>query len=81
MKSLSDDKSATGKEIRNILKQADDDLIADIWRTGASTREIRQACSWLDNDDTREILLEKCMTGKVREVYEILLSRQDLEER
>jgi hypothetical protein len=64
-------KTATSHDIRDIIGHADDELVTEIMRTGASRSEILQAREWLDADDYMGER-EEPMDARARRVYEIL---------
>lgn len=74
-------KPASGSDIKEILGQADIDLVTSVLHTGASRGEILQACEWLDDDDYIGAELHKPMYNRIRRVYDILLRNQERDQR
>jgi hypothetical protein len=70
-------KAATGQEIRNILGPVDDEMVAAILRTGASSGEMLEAFEWLNDDDYMGTQLQRPMNDNVRRVCELLESDRD----
>jgi len=64
---------ATGREIQIILgRQVDPDLLSGILHIGASSREILEACEWLNADDYIGGELQRTMSPRTRAIYELL---------
>jgi hypothetical protein len=71
----------TADDVRKIVGQIDDERLAAILATGATTAQIVEAFTWLSSDDYLGADLERSLSGPVAEVYEILKSEEiDLDE-
>lgn len=80
MKTIQRERPATGREVEELLGQADADLVADILHSGATCSDIREAKAWLDDDDYIGATLKKPMHERVRRVYNILLEEREKNE-
>ena len=63
---------ASAIEIRAIVGNVDDAMLAAILATGATAAEITEALLWADADDDLGTDLEHSRRGVVGQVYEIL---------
>ena len=68
--------SASAIEIRAIVGDVDDAILAAILATGATAAEITEALLWADADDDLGTDLEHSRRGVVGQVYEILQSEE-----
>ena len=70
--------TARGQEIREALGTPyDEEMVAEILRTGASPADILEAREWLSDDDYMGGDLGKSLNARVRGVYEILRRDRD----
>ena len=75
-------KPASASEVRAIVGEFDDTVIARIVATGATAAEVLEAFTWLTADDQLGTELERTCSGRVAQVYEILDEEtQPLDER
>ena len=68
--------AATASEIRAIVGDVDDVVVASIAGTGASAAEVLQAVQWFRGAGGLENEAGHEPHGAVREVYEILLAQE-----
>jgi hypothetical protein len=68
--------SAGAIEIRAIVGDVDDAMLAAILATGATAAEITEALLWTNADDDLGTDLEHSRRGVVGQVYEILQSEE-----
>ena len=69
---MTETKPATASEIRSIVGTLDDDVIAQIFATGASPAEVLEAFTWASADDQIGTELGRRPRGAVGAVYDIL---------
>jgi hypothetical protein len=75
-------KPASASEVRAIVGELDDAVIARIVATDATAAELLEAFTWLTADDQLGTDLERTCSGRVAQVYEILDEEtQPLDER
>ena len=67
---------ATAAEIRGIIGDVDDQVIASIVRTEASAANVMQAAHWFRGGGGLEDEAGHEPHGQVREVYQILLANE-----
>jgi hypothetical protein len=63
---------ATTHEIREIIGQWDDDILARIAAIGATKEEVLEAFAWLNSDDYLHRKLHHGLSGRPALVFEIL---------
>lgn len=68
---------ATDKEIRSILKPADEDIVMAVRKANASREDLLEALEWLEDDDFMGKAARKPLSGSARQVYDILLEDRD----
>jgi hypothetical protein len=68
----SHEKTATGREVRDIAGPLNDDIVAAILETGATRAEVMQAFDWLEESRYTMSAFMRPMNERVRRVYEIL---------
>jgi hypothetical protein len=65
-------KPATASEVRGIVGELDDAVIARIVATGATAAEVLEAYTWFMADDQLGTELDRTCRGRVAEVVDIL---------
>ena len=66
------ERSATGRDIRDIVGVLNDDIVMAILKTGATRSDVVQAFDWLEESYYTRSTFMRPMNERVRRVYEIL---------
>ncbi len=66
------DKPATASDVRAVIGDLDDSVIASIVALGATREEILEAQAWLASDDYLHRELHHSLQGRAAEVFDIL---------
>jgi len=69
---VSNRKAATASEIRSVVGELDDSVIASIVALGATREELLEAKAWLGSDDYLHRKLHHTLQGRAAEVFDIL---------
>jgi hypothetical protein len=64
--------AATASEIRDIVGELDDGVIAGILALGATREEVLEAQNWLISDDYLHRELQRTLQGRAAAIFEIL---------
>jgi hypothetical protein len=67
--------NTTSVEIRRIIGSGDAELVNDILRTGATTKDVAEAFQWRQSDDYMGAQMHKKAGSAVRAVYGLLDER------
>jgi hypothetical protein len=68
---------ATAQDIRSIIGELEDGVVASILRTGATREEVLEAFTWATADDFLGSELERSRRGAVGAVYDILRAEDE----
>jgi hypothetical protein len=72
--------TVTRQEIVALLGGADDLVIAEIIRTGATQEELAEAWAWISNDEPLINSGRRLATGRVGQIVELLAAKQEDDE-
>jgi hypothetical protein len=70
----------TRKEVTAILGELDDDVVAEIIATGATTEELAQAYAWLTNDEPLMNTGRPLPNGRVGRLVDIVAAIDEEQE-
>lgn len=65
-------RAATASEVRHIVGDVDDSVVASIVALGATRAEVIEAQTWLTSDDYLHRALHHTLQGRTAQVFDIL---------
>ena len=73
-------RSLTPQDVKDIVGDLDDAKIAAILATGANAEELEEAVAWASGESDVMGDLERPLTGKVAQLYDILMTGEEFPE-
>ena len=67
----------TKETVERVLGPVDDELAAELVMSGANEEELREACSWITNDEALINELGSPPSGRAGELVDILTSYEE----